>query len=138
MSDLIVVGVDGSVHSERALAWAVETARLRGAPLELVSVYGRPEILRDGGVTDVNEFLERPRIEAQHLLAGLADAITDVPVRVAAVQDQSPAHALVERAKDAALLVVSARGNGPLKRLLLGSVSTQVAHLAECPVAIVR
>lgn len=48
-----------------------------------------------------------------------------------------PAEALLKAAADADLLVVGSRGAGGFKRLLMGSVSTQVTHHACCPVAVI-
>ena len=41
-SPLVVVGVDGSPHSQRALAWAVEYAELSGAPIRVISAWQYP------------------------------------------------------------------------------------------------
>ena len=60
-----------------------------------------------------------------------------VPVRPVVVKAQ-PAHALLEQANGAALLVVGFRGHGGLSEVLLGSVSQHVTHHAPCPVVIVR
>jgi len=48
-----------------------------------------------------------------------------------------PAEALLEAAAAADLLVVGSRGVGGFKRLLMGSVSTQVTHHAACPVVVI-
>jgi nucleotide-binding universal stress UspA family protein len=48
-----------------------------------------------------------------------------------------PAEALLEAAADADMLVVGSRGAGGFKRLLMGSVSTQVTHHAPCPVVVI-
>ena len=52
----------------------------------------------------------------------------------------SPADMLVQdaRTSDADLIVVGARGKGPLTRMLLGSVSESVVLHAPCPVLIER
>jgi nucleotide-binding universal stress UspA family protein len=54
------------------------------------------------------------------------------------VQRGHPAEVLLEAAKDADLLVVGSRGRGGFSGMLLGSVSTQLAHHASCPILIVR
>jgi nucleotide-binding universal stress UspA family protein len=60
-------------------------------------------------------------------------------VRVERKIERGPAaDVLVEAAKDADLLVVGSRGHGEAVGLLLGSVSMRCAHLAPCPVVIVR
>ena len=60
-----------------------------------------------------------------------ADAITQAVTGL-------PAEALLEAAADADMLVVGSRGAGGFKRLLMGSVSTQVTHHAHCPVVVIH
>ncbi len=56
----------------------------------------------------------------------------------AVVPEQSPTTALLEAAKGADLLVVGSRGHGGFASLLLGSVSTQLAQHAPCPITIIH
>lgn len=137
--DRIVVGVDGSEGSRTALQWAVDEARLREGSLEVVSVYGLP-LPPDGmvGLPLAEEVVEAPRKAAEQLLQEVVAGIEDLQVEQVAIESANPAHALVEHAEGAAMLVVSARGLGPFRRLILGSVSHQVALHATCPVVIVR
>lgn len=137
--DRIVVGVDGSDESRQALQWAAHEARLRTGSLEVVSIYSLP--LPPDGMVSVplaETVLEAPRKAAEKVLQDFVTGIEGVPVEQFAIESASPAHALVEHAKGAAMLVVSARGLGPFRRLILGSVSHQVALHATCPVVIIR
>ena len=63
--------------------------------------------------------------------------ILDVEIELQAIQG-APAGVLVAASRDADLLVVGSRGHGGFVGLLLGSVSQQCAHHAECPVVIVH
>ena len=135
----IVVGVDGSEAAQLAVQWATAEATLREATLELVNVYP-PALPREGlsSVTQIEAILEASQRAAATLLAEVAAGIDGVPVEQYALEDASPSHALVEHAAGAAMLVVSARGLGPFRRLLLGSVSQQVVLHAKCPVVVIR
>lgn len=136
--DRIVVGVDGSEGSRAALAWAVKEASLRDSTLELVNVYAPPMAYEGiSSAIQAEELIQGPRRAAEALVKELAAGIDAVPVQTHAIEDASAPRALVEHAAGAAMLVVSARGLGPFRRMLLGSVSSNVAHHATCPVVII-
>ena len=129
----VVVGVDGSPPSRRALAWALEEARRRGAMLEAVhawSEHGRLSVADADGEQAARE--------------QLAVAVGDVDTSVLAqpvgqvVVHGSAGPAIVDVAAGAELVVVGSRGLGGFKELLLGSVGQHVAHHAPCPVIVVR
>jgi nucleotide-binding universal stress UspA family protein len=153
----IVVGVDGSPESGRALAWASEEAGLRGWQLEVVYAFDRePEWLRFGPPPTVEglalENLERAsaspsarsaevaREHAEALLRSmLAENVSEgVEIRRKVADEHKPAPYLVERSTDAELLVVGSRGRGSVGSMLLGSVSTYCVHHATCPVVVVK
>lgn len=148
----IVVGVDGSEGSQRALDWAAGEAGLRGASLEVVTTYeaepewaGLPAVagmtatqireIRDSVETATRRALEHARAVAENMIADLPGGITAEAVAIAS---QHPAEALVERSRGAAMLVIGSRGLGGFKTMLLGSVSVQCATHAHCPVVIIR
>ena len=135
----IVVGVDTSEGAQRALTWAVEEAKLRGAVLEAVHVWQLPVFAATPFGTipiDTGGF----EADAQKHFDDLIDAVDAeglaAPVERTFVAGH-PASKLVEAAQGADLLVVGTRGHGGFSGLLLGSTSQQVAHHGPCPVVIV-
>jgi nucleotide-binding universal stress UspA family protein len=156
----IVVGVDGSAPSNRALAWALEDAGLRGGTtVTLVHAYrvtdvGDPYVYPDAYLPSglAEEFAERRREwydeqadlshqQAESLVAGVLEAAGGAPdgvtVKNVLLADE-PGKALVDVSRDADLLAVGRRGLGGFKGLLLGSVSQKCLHHAHCPVVLVR
>ncbi len=138
----IVVGVDGSPHSLKALEWAFEQASYTGSALHVLHSWEipptwsmvevpsyEPEVLiRDYGNAELRETSEA--------MAGFREDFPDVKVRQE-VMKGSPVKSLVKASQNAALLVVGSRGLGGFKGLLLGSVSHAVVHKAACSVAVV-
>lgn len=154
----VVVGVDGSDASARALVFAVEEVGLRKLPLEVVySFEGKPEWLRFAPGESLEglamESLERTASRGgapsqEELAREHADALVrsmlsehvgpGIEVRRTVKEDQKPGPHLVERSAGAALLVVGTRGRGSVGSMLLGSVSTYCVHHADCPVVVVK
>ncbi|HPE12569.1 MAG: universal stress protein [Actinobacteria bacterium] len=138
----MVVGVDGSPHSLKALEWAFEQASFSGMSLRVLHSWEipptwsmvevpsyEPEVLiRDYGNAELRETSEA--------MAGFRENFPDVKVRQE-VMKGSPVKALVKASEGAAMLVVGSRGLGGFRGLLLGSVSHAVVHKADCPVAVV-
>jgi nucleotide-binding universal stress UspA family protein len=131
----IVVGVDGSATARRALAWALDEARLRKAPIEVVHAWQMPLVATPYVVPGT--VLEEAANEV--LAASLAEADQRglvAPV-VATVRGSGAAWAILDAAADADLVVVGSRGRGGFVGRLLGSVSNQVTHHAPCPVVVI-
>jgi nucleotide-binding universal stress UspA family protein len=130
----IVVGVDGSAGSRRALRRAAEEARAHGASIEVVTAWNMlDQVTATKFDPDYGD--ERARADIEEVVAAvLGEDAPEVSLRI---ENDLPARALLEAAEGAWLLVVGSRGLGGFKGLLLGSVSQQVAHHAPCPVLIV-
>lgn len=131
----IVVGIDGSAHSDRALRWAVREALLRNAALTLVHGYV------DDGFTSASSFAveELARRLARDVVARhrpLLDEVTDQRLVVAPAPHA--ADALLDAGRHGQLIVVGSRGLGGFSELLLGSTSHRVLTHATVPVALVR
>ena len=137
----IIVGVDGSGHSQRALEWAMREAALRHAPLTVLTV--DPAIVGyfGGTVTTARdlEITEQVRAavqaETDKALASL-DGSHPESVTVKAMHG-FPVQELVNASKDADLIVLGSHGAGGFTRMLLGSTAGQVVQHAQCPVLIV-
>lgn len=134
----IVVGVDGSATSLRALRWALERARDTGEVVRMISVTSPPAVVGVPGtqwpVERREDVEERVRQMQQRLLTEVD--VGDVIVKTEVVFGHA-AHELHEAAKSADLLVVGARGLGGFRGLLLGSVSHQCISHAPCPVVVI-
>jgi len=140
----VVVGVDGSGHSRRALEWAMREARQRGVPLEVVTVHPPPVRPATGiywGLPTLPENSFDPEL-ARMAVAQFVDEVaketgeTGLEVTVSVLAGDA-AEELVNASRDADMLVVGSRGSGGFARLLMGSVSSQVTQHADCPVVVV-
>ena len=137
----VVVGVDGSECSLRALRWAARDAELTGAVLEVITAWTFPEHAAPLGVVVRLPWPEDLMAQAREALDALIER--ELPgcdrTRVQAqVIRGSAAAVLLEAARDADLLVVGNRGRGAFAELLLGSVSEHCVRHAPCPVVVVR
>ncbi|MFJ6676952.1 universal stress protein [Actinosynnema sp. NPDC091369] len=143
----VVVGVDGSEPSDRAIEFAVDhVARHGGVLVGVHATTGLPvDAMAPGGAwgqgLGLGLDVEQLRSAADALVAqALAGPLARRPeVRAERVVSLArPAQALAEHAEHASLLVVGSHGHGPVRRALLGSVSHAMLHHAPCPLAVVR
>lgn len=139
LGEPVVVGVDGSRPSLRAVDWAADEAVLRGAPLK--AVYACPWKRYEGAALarDIGRPTALPL--PQDVVGAAADrARARHPgLRVSAtVVFEEPEYALVREARHACALVVGIRGRSRIAELLLGSVGLAVAAHADCPVIVLR
>lgn len=137
----IVVGIDGSGHSQRALEWAMREAALRHVPLTVLTVH---EAVRGyyGGVSTypddpalTDKMREAAQAETDEVLAGLGEPRPE-SVTVKAVHG-FPVEMILDAAKDADVIVLGQRGAGGFTRLVMGSVSSQVTHHSTVPVVVI-
>jgi nucleotide-binding universal stress UspA family protein len=132
------VGFDGSQESRLALSSAAGLAEAAGAPLRVISVLARPAPGHPMfAFTSYREHLEQLRTDLESRLYDVLEALPARPAMEPLVLDGEPAEALTEHAGELGLLVVGSRGYGPLRRVLLGSVSDALLEHIPCPVMIV-
>ncbi|GHF94680.1 universal stress protein [Streptomyces filamentosus] len=135
----IVVGVDGSEPSLKALKWAAGQAALTGDELHAVISWEYPASWATLMPGVPLEF-DPERLARQILDQSLEQALTPEQAAAATrtVVGGNAAQALVDQAKGAELLVVGDRGYSGFKAAVLGSVSSNVTQHAPCPVVVVR
>ncbi len=134
---IIVVGVDDTDSSRRALAWAATEALRRGATLRVITAWtwdaveGAPLAAVDPQtMMDVAERIQEDAVQA------VLERLPECPAVERDVVQSTAADALVEASRDADLVVVGTHGRGPVRSFLLGSVSQSVIKHAACPVVV--
>lgn len=138
----VLVGVDGSDGSRAALRFAIAEAALRDAEVEAVASWQAPAYSYTGVAVmpPVVELSEAASIALKEAIAEEREGLTGRAAQVAVTAEvvQGPAAAvLIDRSREADLLVVGSRGYGGFRGLLLGSVSHQCVSHAHCPVVVV-
>ena len=139
----LVLAVDGSPSSDRALVWACDEARRDARPLHVV--HARPDLsaAARGGLFSAltPEQVDQLEAASQELLDSAVARARELAPGVLVtgrLTKGSPARAVIEASPGAFAVVMGARGRGAVTSMLLGSVSAQVARHARCPVVVVK
>ncbi|MDT7552840.1 MAG: hypothetical protein QOH17_2671 [Pseudonocardiales bacterium] len=148
MSELIVVGIDGSAESAAALAYASMDAARRSARVRVVSVNQMPEYwampnamappsmpMKPVDLVSVAQKAAQKAVDA--FAANHPELAKQVEMEIVAVSGH-PATELVEQSREADLLVVGHRGRGAIASTFMGSVGLNCVLHAHCPVTVVR
>jgi nucleotide-binding universal stress UspA family protein len=132
---LIGVGFDGSPEARQAAEWAADLANRSGASLQVIAIQTQlmfGSVVAGGayGTKTVNQVLaEQLQSDTEELAAALSAE--------SRVFRGDAGEELVERSDPLDLLVLGSRGYGPLRSVLLGSVSSYVLRHAGCPILVV-
>ena len=137
----VLVGIDGSPESRKAVELAARIARDTRSGLEVAHVlhdiaYGAP------GMAFTVHDEQKQRTDRAHLM--LAETADGVPPGLAAVDtsllEGSPAFRLAKEAQreDIWLVVIGHRGRGSVQRVLLGSTADRLVQISPKPVIVVR
>jgi nucleotide-binding universal stress UspA family protein len=135
MTYRIVVGIDGSEHSNAALRWALKEAECHSGTVTAVVAWQVPFLSFPGGF-DRNELEKAYKNFVIETVSAIAPKPA-VPLETL-VAEGDPTESLVEASKGANLLVLGIRGRSRFAGLLLGSVSQGAAASAHCPVVLVK
>jgi len=139
----IIVGVDGSEHSRRALVWAMREAVQHHVPLTVITVHPNPirpatrVYWAEPDLPEAASDLEYTRKKVQDFVAEVAGEIgRPTPDVTVSVVTGDPAEELARASRDADMLVLGSHHQG-FAALLAGSVGAKVMHHAGCPVVVV-
>ena len=132
-------GFDGSQESQRALAWTTELARAASARLRVLSVYEPtlPASLAVGGglaTASINDVLRRECHQELEQAVAALDPDIDASEKLL---EGGARELLTRESGELDLLVVGSRGYGPLRAVLLGSVSSALVRSAQSPLVVV-
>lgn len=134
----IVVGVDGSPSSRRALDWALRQADATGLKVVAVLAWRAPTGYGTGAlVAQGVDWADEARASLESIVAPATAPWPQVPVEQRVLEGH-PTEILLDKARSADLLVVGSRGHGGFAGALLGSVSNHRVHHATCPVVVVH
>lgn len=134
---IIVVGVDETASSRRALAWAAREAVRRGATLRVITAWTWDAV--EGAplaAVDPQARMEVARQTQAEALDAVFAELDLKPVVAREIVQSTASEALVEASRQADLVVVGTHGRGPVRSFLLGSVSQSVIRHAQCPVVV--
>ncbi len=140
MRNHVVVGIDGSEASGRALEVAAVAARSRETGLLVLYALQMPVAGSYFGVGLGERHITEREKYAAELLAAAETRLHEIAAGVEVetrCDHGTPTAVLLKAAQSAALLVLGNRGLGSLEAVFLGSVSTRVASKARCPVIVV-
>jgi len=136
----IMVGFDGSQESGHALLDAIDLATRSDAILKLVAVAKPPPLVHGKGAGSGPGYQELQEAIEEQLREQFHEAAETIPESVkaeATLVSGDPAEKLTEAAgADGTVLILGSRAYGPLRRVLLGSVSTALMRSAPCPVIV--
>jgi nucleotide-binding universal stress UspA family protein len=139
MFNHIIVAVDGSEHSDRALEYGKVLAECFGATLCLVHAFPQTSDLL--GSDEVEKLVSRRQLAGQAVLDQARQKLGKTTVDVdEELLEEPAAEAIlaVAETRQADLIIMGTRGLGALQGLLLGSVSHKVIQHASCPVLVIR
>jgi nucleotide-binding universal stress UspA family protein len=155
MFEKLLVPLDGSEHSQRALEIAIQIAKEFGGKITLIHIYSvtvpavivpEPATLTPAGVpvvtpAEVSKMVEATRAVGNRILTEGEQKVKSANVEVqTALREGNTVQEILKVAKEEKfdLIVVGARGVSKIRELLMGSVSEGVIKNAPCPVLVTK
>jgi nucleotide-binding universal stress UspA family protein len=133
----VLLAVDGSQHSAKAVPVAVDVAKKSGG--QVVVFHAREYLVAKGGVYAQEDESEAKEL-VDRIVAEVASAGVKACGRVVTALEGRAARAILQEseAEGTDAIVMGCRGHGDLAGLLLGSVAHKVIQLSHCTVVVAR
>lgn len=137
----VVVGIDDTQAARAALRWAVHQAETTRSTVAAVAVWHQPGAMSAGTADMIAPIVDDADLEAQ-AQRWLSDALNELPGGTerlvhTEILSGEPTDVLLQRAREAELLVLGNNRRGPVAGAVIGSVALSCSHHAECPVVLV-
>lgn len=133
---VIVVGIDGSDGSRRALRWALNEANLRGSAVEVVTAWPSRDLMAKMEILDPDEAQRAAQVAQQGVIDEELEKFAHPPMLSYELVHGDPVEILLRASSTAELLVVGSHNTSSIAHVMLGSVSEACARMAECPVVV--
>ncbi|QOY34289.1 universal stress protein [Anaerobacillus isosaccharinicus] len=140
MNNLLVVPIDGSPSSMKALAFAIDNAKMYQDKIILLNVQAKYEGLHNDRSIDQTEIKKLQELKGLEVMKEAINMLNgnnipfEVKIRIGIATIEITSEA---KEQEARMIILGSRGNGPVVSAVLGSVTYGVLHLATCPVTIV-
>ncbi len=136
-SQTVVVGVDGSEESARALRWAAEYVQRVGGLVHAITVWHQPVQFGYRLPTSDAELEQRARESLDGIVSSVKSEFPAVEVKSRLLRGHV-VDELVGLSHQADIMVMGNKGHGAFTGMMVGSVTLKLVHHARCPVLVAR
>ena len=137
----VLVPVDGSDNSYRALDAALHLSEKLGSSITVVNVMEQVPITHIESEKLLSELLEAYKKENQEILSKCSNIANEKGLSIKTLLLQgNPASVILDYSKkeNFDLVIMGSRGMGKFKQLILGSVSSKIVHHSPCAILLIR
>lgn len=134
---VVVVGIDGSEESQRALSWAADYVERNHGVAHAISVWHQPVQFGYRLPTSDSELEDRAKTSLDKTVEAVHAEFPNAQVKTKLIRGHV-IDELVGISHQADLMVVGNKGHGAFTGMMVGSVALKLVHHARCPVLVVR
>jgi nucleotide-binding universal stress UspA family protein len=144
MYQRILVPIDGSATSERALDEAIKFAQQQNSRIELIHVLEDIWYFDNENYLNYAELVQTMRYSGEKILAQAQNKFLQagvmVDIRLLEAQGERVANVIINEAKNslADLIIIGTHGRSGFSRMLMGSIAEGVVRMAHIPILLIR